>query len=495
MKIKRFLAPDMRTALQHVRQEHGPDAVILSNRVTPEGVEIVAASQYDEDLVRDVATPAPPVPPVPPAPAAPESAPVAGAATVNADDTTTADAPSLSRSVTASEDAMGMPESSVDVPVVIPVADSPPATQELDVPAEMPAVAAEPIPAPLPPAAVAADLTVEVSAPAPMLSEPDPVLTAPSAPEAPVASVAPWAGFQDELARMRLMLERGLNYMTDEVLGSSRARQQCVDWMRTHGFTSELIREVALNIPADSDPRKARRAGLALLAERLPLVTGNLLEAGGVMALVGPSGAGKTTMVGKLAAHYSARHGVRDIALVSLDNARPGGSERLYSLARQLGIVVHEADSQEALAALLQRLGDYRLVLIDSAGFAPNDARAAEQLGWLGAIESVRSLLVLPAHTQYVDLEAVVRRFEPAKVEGAILTKLDETSHIGNVLSLVMAQQLALSWVSDGQHLHDDLRWARDADLIARLDGMGGGAFEDAPYDPVAALVANHAFA
>jgi len=492
MKIKRFLAPDMRTALQHVRQEHGPDAVILSNRVTPEGVEIVAASQYDENLVRDAAAPASPAP----APAAPESAPVAGAASVNADDTIAAAAPSLPRSVSAREDAMRMPESSVAAPVVTSVADIPPVAQKLDVPA----VAANSRSAPRPVAVedaapVAAKRAAEVSTPAPRSPKPAPVLTAPSAPEAPLASAAPWAGLQDELAQMRLMLERGLNYMTDEVLGSSRARQQCVDWMRTHGFTSELIREVALNIPADSDPRKARRTALALLAERLPLATGNLLEAGGVLALVGPSGAGKTTTVGKLAAHYSARYGVRDIALVSLDNIRSGGSERLYSLARQLGIVVHEADSQEALAALLQRLGDYRLVLIDSSGFAPNDARGAEQLGWLGAIESVRSLLVLPAHTQYVDLEAVVRRFEPVKVEGAILTKLDETRHVGNILSLVMAQQLALSWVSDGQHLHDDLRWARDADLIARLAGMGGGAYEEAPYDPVAALVANHAFA
>jgi len=489
MKIKRFLAPDMRTALQHVRQEHGPDAVILSNRVTPEGVEIVAASQYDEDAVRDAATPAPPPVTVP----VPTIAEVA-ASPHAAESANTGSAP-LSPPPVASEETSGIPDATAETPVAAPLMDAPPVAPKSASPTDAPVVT--PTPIELPPAAPpSVDAITELAPefPAPDHVRPEPAMPAATTQADSIESGAPWTRIQDELAQMRHMLDRGLKHMTDEVLGSSRARQQCVEWLHGHGFSADLTRELALTIPADSDPRKTRKAGLALLEERLPLATDNLLDAGGMIALIGPSGAGKTTTIGKLAAHYSARHGVRDIALVSMDNTRHGGSERLYSLARQLGIVVHEADSQDALTALLQRLSDYRLVLIDSAGFSPHDACAAQQLDWLGAADAVRSLLVLPAHTQHPDLNAAIQRFGEAKPEGVILTKLDETSRLGNAFSVLITHQLMLTWFTDGQHLHDDLHWARDADLLARLDALGGVA-DDAPYDPVEALVAHHAFA
>jgi len=459
MKIKRFLAPDMRTALQHVRQEHGPDAVILSNRTTPEGIEIVAASQYDEDMVH--------------------------AALEN--DTTTV--PAATPAATTELDSAPTPASSTDTPPA--PAPQPPFTASID----LPEPAASPAFATLLTTAVAsAPATtpppVEISTPAPMSTNTAPVQdTAPAVPEPTRASPETrdlLPHLREEFAQLRQLLERGLDRITDERLRLSPARQQFADWMEEQGFAPAFIRELAPHIPSDGLPHQIQSQAMNLITECLPISPSNLLDEGGVIALVGPSGAGKTTIVGKLAAHYSVRHGVRDIAIISLDHARPGGSDRLYSLARQLGIAVHEADSSQSLATLLQWLQDYHLILIDTAGIAPHDPQAAEQLDWLRAAEAVRSLLVLPANTHHADLADLVQRFKPARPQGAVLTKLDETRRPGGVLSVIAEQQLPLTWVSDGQHLHDDLHRADASRLLLRLSAIAA----EAPYDPVTALIA-----
>jgi len=132
------------------------------------------------------------------------------------------------------------------------------------------------------------------------------------------------------------------------------------------------------------------------------------------------------------------------------------------------------------------------LILIDSAGHAPHDPRFSEQLEWLRAMESVRSVLVLPASTHHADLDDVVRCFQPLQPQSAIVTKLDETRRPGGVLSIAMEHQLALSWVSDGQHLHDDLHRADAARLLRRVEATIPGE-EHALHDPVAAPLASHA--
>jgi len=489
MKIKRFLAPDMRTALQHVRQEHGPDAVILSNRVTPEGVEIVAASQYDEALVRDAAEPAVTAPVPMSVDAGEDESLCVPSVHEDRDGTPVAEVlPELPPAFTAPAERTASPAlASLLTP---DTAASAPQMPELAT--AKPVISAPIVSVPTPPPA---------EPPPPPASTPTmndtiaPVPVTPVADSPDVADTAISAQLREEFALMRQMLERGLNRMTDERLRCSPALEQLMDWMEAQGFTAELTRDVALAIPADSAAHGIQEQATALLAERLPISPANFLDEGGAIALVGPSGVGKTSTVGKLAAYYSARHGVRDIALISLDHARPGGSDRLYCLARQLGIAAHEADSAQALATLLQRLQDYRVVLIDCPGVTPRHPQAAEQLNWLRNAGNVRSLLVLPANTHHVDLDDVVNRFQPAEPQGVIVTRLDETRRPGSVLSVIAHHRLPLTWVSDGQHLHDDLHRADAASVLQRLSAIECEIPVSAPYDPVAALVAKHAFA
>jgi len=491
MKIKRFLAPDMRTALQHVRQEHGPDAVILSNRVTPDGVEIVAASQYDEELVRNAADTTSPAPALTAALSTPEGAAAdtaIAAASVNDEGARASASTDAQPAVRDQEKASPSPELTAFLAQAT-TTGAEPERAAVDFPPTLPPASSKSTP-PSVTAAGAVDENTNSRPATPIQRATTMTDTTPNPALSDDTSIS--TQLREEFARMRQMLERGLNRMTDERLRCSPARKQLMEWLEGQGFTDEIVREVALGVPADCAPHKIQAQAVDLLSERLPIYPSNLLDDGGVMALIGPSGAGKTSTVGKLAAHYSARYGVREIALISLDHARPGGSDRLYCLARQLGIAAHEADSGQALVSLLQRLQDYRVILIDCPGVTPRHPQSAEQLNWLRSAE-VRSLLVLPANTHHVDLDDIVRRFQPAEPQGVVVTRLDETRRPGGVFSVVTRHQLPLTWVSDGQHLHDDLHRAEAASLLQRLSEMDCEV--PSPYDPVAALVAKHAFA
>ena len=287
---------------------------------------------------------------------------------------------------------------------------------------------------------------------------------------------------REELAQMRQMIEREMHRLTDERLRGSPVRLQAMQLMEDYGFDAGITRDIVLQLPPDPPEPKGRGLMLGLISKRLPVCPADPLELGGVIALVGPTGACKTTTIAKLAARFVAQHGPRDIALVTTDTARIGGREQLHGYGRQLGIAVHEADSDAALIQLLQKLDDYRLVLVDTAGLGQRDRALASQLTWLRAARNVSTLLVLPANSHYADLDEVVRRFGAARPQGVILSKLDETGRLGSALSVVVDHQLPLTWVTDGQRVPEDLHRANAASLVLHLEDLRRAA--DKPNTP-----------
>ena len=561
MKIKRFVAPDMRTAFAMVRQEHGPDAVILSNRVTEDGVEIVAASNYDEALVkhtleamRPANTTAPLHPLLDPAPqataptraastgahnAAPTLSPAEAAANYFARRQATA-APATPAAPAPVRAEVPVAPPSAPVAIIAPVAaanEAPPrftpsqpvrdiAPQLIEptsfaaklaaclpaAPANEPAPAvaphAEPAAPPRPRTAVRADIddTLDLDALlpsiAPPVALPDPApapkvatlpaarlptadtVPAPAAVTVPTLTVvadnaadaresdAQLVQMRGELAAMREMIEREMHRLTDERLRGSPVRMQAMELMEDYGFDAGITRDIALQIPADTEAHRGRGLMLGLLSKKLPVTEADPLETGGVVALVGPTGAGKTTTIAKLAACFAQRHNARDVALVTTDTVRIGGREQLHGYGRQLGIAVHEADSAQGLALVLERLRDYKLVLIDTAGLGQRDRNLVGQLNWLRASGQVKTLLCLPANSHFADLDEVVRRFSTVQPQGVVRTKLDETGRLGSALSVVVDHQLPMAWVTDGQRVPDDLHRANSAHLVLRLDQL-----------------------
>lgn len=485
MKIKRFVAPDMRTAFALVRQEQGPDAVILSNRMTDDGVEIVAASNYDETLVQRTLEAMRPAAPAEPAPSFARTAPSASTEPRTAHRQAAEMSPAEAAAAYFSRVAASAPaesRESVEPPMTfsapapsfareIPIEPSSPATFTMD-----PMSFAARLAASLPP--------VPAEAPATMPAPVTPAVAPQPEAVAPVLSVVADNGararaedeqlvqMRAELAAMREMIEGEMHRLTDERLRGSPVRAQAMELMDDYGFDAGITRDVALQIPADTELHRGRGLMLGLLSRRLPILPMDPLEQGGVIALVGPTGAGKTTTIAKLAAAYADRHNPRDVALVTTDTVRVGGREQLHSYGRQLGIAVHEADSDVRLAQTLERLRDYKLVLIDTAGMGQRDRNLVGQLNWLRAAGQVHTLLVLPANSHFGDLDEVVRRFSGAQPHGVVLTKVDETGRLGSALSVIVDHQLPMAWITDGQRVPDDLHRASAPNLVLRLDQL-----------------------
>ena len=410
MKIKRYTAVSMRAALALVRAEQGPDAVILSSRRGEDGIEVIAAVDYDEALfIAATRQPTPAIQTTPPA-------------ETSAAELSTAPAPS--RAVE-------------------------PAPLVARTPARTSAAAPQP---------------AAVTAPAPASAPAVPAASAARG-RAAAAVMRPDLGYvamQRELRDLRQLMETGLAGMT---WNDKRLREPLKARILEELSAMDIAPDVAMAL-ADLAPRRTTLENpshipLALLAKHLPIVEDLSGISGGVMAVVGPTGAGKTTTIAKLAARWCMRHGSQDLALVSTDSYRIGARDQLLTYARILGVPMHAANSGKDLARVLEKLKSKKLILIDTAGMGPHDVRLSEQLAalQLGAARA-RVLLALPAQGEAHALEEIVQAFAPLTPVACILTKVDEAASLGAVISTTLRHKLKIAYVCDGQQVPEDLHAA-----------------------------------
>jgi flagellar biosynthesis protein FlhF len=403
MKIKRYTAVSMRAALAQVRAEQGPDAVILSSRRGEEGIEVIAAVDYDEALFVDANRQRP----------APIIAP------------SVTDAPVNARSIVAP------PGPPATVAAKAPVAAKPPAAPA----APRPAAALQPAAAPAIP---------------PRVQRP------------PAAADAGYGAMQRELQDLRRLLQTGLAGMT---WSDKRLREPLQARVLEELSAMDIAPDVAMTLAALTPRRTSlenpSHIPLALLVKHLPVVNDMTCITGGITAVVGPTGAGKTTTIAKLAARWCMQHGSQDLALVSTDGYRIGAREQLNSYARILGAPMHAANGAKELARVLERLKSKKLILIDTAGMGPRDVRLTEQLAALkyGA-SSARVLLALPAQVEGHALDEIVCAFVRVKPAACILTKVDEAASLGAAISTVLRHKLKVAYVCDGQRVPEDLHAA-----------------------------------
>ena len=276
-----------------------------------------------------------------------------------------------------------------------------------------------------------------------------------------------------ELGRLRGMLQ---NQLAGFAWGATRRRDPArVAMMQTlfaAGFGSTLARTLAARLPRGLGTDAAQRWLRQVLIRNLPLQprAADLLIKGGRYALVGSTGSGKTTTLAKLAArgvdaHGGGKRGADQVALVSTDAYRIGAAAQLAVYADLLGVSLHVADDQKKLAMLLPQLASKKLVLIDTAGFAPSDPRTREgqALDALG----VRRFAVIAANQQGAAIEQAMTRFGQGAV-ACILTKLDETPQPGGALDSLIRHRLPLAYISGGQRVPEDLHTPNATYLIDR---------------------------
>lgn len=317
----------------------------------------------------------------------------------------------------------------------------------------------------------------EVSAPARSAAGQDRQLS----PEKPAAAPAATqhSSFDSSRAVEAMQSElQGLRELIEMQLGSiawgqeqSRRPQQAGLWRRLQriGLPADLSRSLLEKVSTVSEPRQAWRMVLAHLAQSIKVTKVEPLEEGGVIALVGPAGAGKTTTLAKLAARYVLKHGSQSIALASMDNYRIGAQEQLKTLGRILDVPVIQIDPTQPLSKSLESVARKRLILVDTAGLPASDPMMRMQLQAL-AERGIRSknYLVLPATSQSQVLKATWHHYRPCGLAGCILTKLDEAGSLGDVLGLTISQHLPIAYLADGPRIPDDLHLPRSHQLVSR---------------------------
>ena len=454
MKIKRFFAQDMRTALRLVREEQGPNAVILSNRRVEGGVEVVSATDYDESLVQQSLTAA--------RRSAEAAAQQAAASALPAAPEARLSAPAhLSQVAPAPVDPLLPPRVAQVAAAARAEAMNPrlAARQAAASPAAAP-VAPTPVEAPQRP--LTALDTVERITARRLSKIPDEV-------QQLCVEDPQIAEMKREMALMRQSLKRELDRFSDQRMRLSPARAAAFEELAGYGCDEVFARSIVERIPADADPARSRGMLLGLLAKSLQVCADDPISAGGVIALVGPTGVGKTTTLAKLAARYAAHHSARDVALVTTDGFRIGAREQLFTYGRLLGMPVIEVSDPSELGDTLDRLGEYRLVLVDTAGLSHRDIALGAQLGALAKLKHVNTQLVLPANTHADDLDEVVRRFSIARPRGVVLSKVDETGRLGSALSVTVRHRLPISYLTDGQRVPEDLHRAEAHRLALRV--------------------------
>lgn len=284
------------------------------------------------------------------------------------------------------------------------------------------------------------------------------------------ASQGEMAAMRSELNSLRELLEMQLGNMA---WGNMQARQpaHAALWKRFQkmGLSADVIRPILERVVHEKDQHKAWRMALAYLTHSIRTPNAEPVDEGGVIALVGPAGMGKTTTLAKLAARYVLAHGVNSIALVSMDSYRIGAQEQLKTLGRILNIPVSYVADGETLADTIKPLAHKRVILVDTAGLPASDPALGLQLDNLAALGvKAKNYLVMAATSQGEVLKAAWHAYKRCGLAGCVITKLDEAVNMGEALSMAIGHGLPVAYTTDGPKIPDDLQVPRSHQLISR---------------------------
>jgi flagellar biosynthesis protein FlhF len=446
MNVKRFTAKTPREALALVRQAFGADAVVLSTRPSSEGVEVLAMAPESMAMIEQVRSTAP-------AAVATQQAPVTEVQQ---------DVEQLSMSTLSFQDYVRermLKRRQAEIAQPQHLAPPPP-------PAE-PVAWPTPTPSPTQPSIGAHRITLP-----PMLREEIKFEAAPVLAQHSVQDNADAArreqNMLNELRQVKGLIEErfgALAFM--EKLQRSPQRAGLTQKLLDGGFSPALIRKMVEALPADCADEEAWAS--SVLERNLQAAESEqaLEDIGGVYALIGATGVGKTTTTAKIAAAFATRHGAASLGLITLDAYRVGAQEQLRTYGRILGVPVHTAHDRASLEDLLDLLSAKSMVLIDTAGMAQRDARTRELLEMVSH-RSIQKLLVVNAAAQGETIEDVMISYQAATCRGVVISKIDEAVKLGPALDSAIRHKMRVVGVANGQRVPEDWHRLSSQALVQR---------------------------
>lgn len=457
MKIKRFFAKDMRTALAEVKETLGPDAVIMSNKKVTGGVEIVAAVDYQSQVP------------------GPRDAPVRRQ--LNDESVNIS---SAGRQMTRPEPTQAKEQNEHYADTLAALL----ARQQKLKPGNAVAMSST----------QSAGLAAANTAPrtlaeqgqwgaAPEPAKPKARAATLGRPAQPAPREQEMEGMRKEMASIRKLLEHQISgLMWQEVERREPMRALLIKELKKMGFDDAFADQLAGLIPEDMSIHQAMAQLAEVLTGQLKISEDEILRQGGAVALLGPTGVGKTTTIAKLAARFAMKYGAEQVALITTDNYRIGAHEQLQTYGRIMGCPVRQVRDAEELATALYQFRHRRLVLIDTAGVGQRDIRLTEQLDTLvkNAKVRIRSYLVMSATSQRRVMQEAVDHFRRIPLSGCILTKLDESLNLGEVINVCIQNALPISYITDGQRVPEDIQVANAAQLV----GAAMGSLERETEEP-----------
>ncbi len=410
MKVKRFFAQSMAEALKQVSEQMGPDAVILSNRRVDGGVEIVTALDYDENMARQ----------------------------------------RLGEQAESATNGSRLAELQADQHRRLEDELSRTRDRIRDVREKRAQAGASYAGASFAELSDAAMAEAVEPAPQPTAGTP---------------------AYSDELAQMRAEISSLKDLMSGRAPeaakpASNAVQQRLAERLQEFGVSSDLAASLSRRHKGGRLDEGWKQS-LKMLATGVRTAREEWLDEGGVYALVGPTGSGKTTTIGKLAARYVLRHGADSLALVTTDRYRVAAHEQLFVFGRILNVPVRVVDESHSLDDILDELSDRHMVLIDTAGLTSSDKGYEEQLSELAqSYHNIRTHLVVSATSQPRIMKSVWHCYKMANLSGCVMTKIDEALTLGESLGFVMETGLPVAYYTDGQKIPEDLHHAEAVPLV-----------------------------
>lgn len=509
MKIRRYVARDMRTALAQIKEELGAEAVIMSNKKIAEGVELMAAVDYNQDTVTSAQT-------------STEHDAQRGLAedsvSIRASSTPQAKTPEVSEAPADSLAALlkrqvqqngydkapatkAFDSQIANSAVATPTASSHASDNNQDIEQQFKDFTArleQSVPVDTPTSKVSEsnvfDANDEFKKASVKKLTPDMQNNHQSS-SAQMVSSQEFENMQKEMSSIRQLLEHQMSgLMWQDMAQKDPAKAVLVNRLMAMGLNDQVADQIAGYIPAQTSETDAWEQAKHVISQQLNTTNNDIIQRGGVVSLVGPTGVGKTTTIAKLAARFAQVHGADQVVLISTDSYRIAGFEQLSTYGRIIGCQVKLANDGNELDELLQQFSQKKLVLIDTAGMGQRDMRLTEHLTTLiaNARVRIRNYLVLSANTQQRVMQENVERFKRIPLAGCIYTKLDESLSIGEIITTSLQNGLPIGYLTDGQRVPEDIKVANAEKLVTLADKMTLKLHRSAPTSwrmPVAAAV------